>query len=143
MKSIALPLLLAALVALQGCASMQQPTSDCPSGTTNASYTGPYKGMENQVGAADMARASIIAATVSGVGLRTSKGKPPTSTTCRRNNRMAALRSRPKSASTSVDFCFKSGSIRERISADFPYVAACIVLIDKCLMRLNLLAFLL
>jgi hypothetical protein len=36
-----------------------------------------------------MARASIIAATVSGVGLRTSKGKPPTSTTCRRNNRIA------------------------------------------------------
>jgi len=56
MKSTALPLLLAALVALQGCASVQQATSDCPSSTANASYTGPYKGVENQVGAADMAR---------------------------------------------------------------------------------------
>ena len=56
MNPFALPLLLPPLVALQGCASMQQPTSDCPSSTTNASYTGPYKGMENQVGAADMAR---------------------------------------------------------------------------------------
>ncbi|WP_326541929.1 LOG family protein [Pseudorhodoferax sp.] len=47
--------LLAALALLQGCATTAPPAA-CSSVAPNASYTGPYKGEENRLSAADMAR---------------------------------------------------------------------------------------
>ncbi|KQP22923.1 LOG family protein [Pseudorhodoferax sp. Leaf267] len=46
----------AALLVLQGCASTPAGDAACTSTAPNASYTGPYKGTENRLAAADMAR---------------------------------------------------------------------------------------
>ncbi|CAN7636411.1 LOG family protein [Pseudorhodoferax sp. LjRoot39] len=53
MRAACLPLV-AGLVLLQGCATPPAPTA-CTSVAPNASYTGPYKGEENRLSAADMA----------------------------------------------------------------------------------------
>ncbi|MFO6419862.1 LOG family protein [Hylemonella sp. W303a] len=45
-------LILAGVMILAGCAS----TRDCPSVVPNASYTGPYKGVDNQLSVADLNR---------------------------------------------------------------------------------------
>ncbi|MET0208776.1 MAG: LOG family protein [Burkholderiaceae bacterium] len=56
---LAAPLFVA--LALTGCASNGPVASDCISSVANASYTGPYKGVENNLAPADIARDAYCA----------------------------------------------------------------------------------
>ena len=56
MSKLCFALSIAALLAVQGCAAVRQSAGDCTSTTANASYTGPYKGAENNLTAEDLAR---------------------------------------------------------------------------------------
>jgi predicted Rossmann-fold nucleotide-binding protein len=47
--------------AIQGCAGMKSPSGPCTSTTSNASYTGPYMGVENKLKADDLARDAYCA----------------------------------------------------------------------------------
>ena len=62
------------------------------------------------------ALAALIAASVFALGRGTSIGKPPVSTTLRRNKRMAVLTSRPAALRTAAASRLSSGSTLERTS---------------------------